>query len=342
MINELEKTIILCNNFLLDLNEKELIADNIKNAIKLHKCYVFDYSDGENLMPITNYDDICLDTKTIDIYIPSINYEIPNIFYQTNKYLIENKNCLELLNKCDCKGYKLENITEMNRYLFDFDFDDDVNLHNAIEQLKCIIIDYDLPIRLVFTGRRGVHLVFLANKVNNISNYVKVWNELLNMLNTIIPTEISDYIDINTNRPNLYTRLPNANRNGNIQALIYDNLKYYKVVLLDTQHTKHTHNTHNTQYTKHTYNTNIKYDNFDLQTFYKHTKNNNVRTFLDCSAKVGERTDIGVSAIGSIKKAMIISGCSQFDIDNLIKELTIKYCQITGAKIEHFSSILKR
>jgi hypothetical protein len=339
MKNEIEKTIILCNNSTLEKNEKEIIKNEIINAIKKHKCYVFDYSDGENLIPIFDYSD--LDYAKMNIYIPSTNYEIPTDFYQKNKYLIENKNCLELLNKCDGKGYKLENIIEMNRYLFDFDFDENINLDDAIKQIKNIIIDYDLPVRLVFTGRRGAHLVFLSNKVSNINEYIKVWNEILNMLNIIIPTEISDYIDINTNRPNLYTRLPNANRNETIQTLIYDNLKYYKIILLDTQHTQHTQYTKHTKYTQQAQHAHKKYDNFDLQRFYKYSKNNNVRIFLDGNAKIGERTDIGVSAIASIKKAMEKNECSKFEINNLIKELTIKYCQQTGAKIQHFATILK-
>jgi hypothetical protein len=224
MINDIIKNNIKIyyNNSELTITEKELIADKILNSIKKHNCYVFDYSDGENLIPIKN-------NISINDYI------IPNEFYKTNKYLIKNKNCLELLNKCDGKGYKLENIIVMNRYLFDFDFDDKININNAIQQLKDIIIDYDLPIRCVYTGNRGVHIVFLSNKVNNKNDYEKVWNKLLELLNNILPNYISDYIDMETVRPNLYTRLPNINRNGNIQYLIYENLKYYEVVLNDTK-----------------------------------------------------------------------------------------------------------
>jgi predicted metal-binding protein len=69
-----------------------------------------------------------------------------------------------------------------------------------------------------------------------------------------------------------------------------------------------------------------------LDSFYKNTKKYNVRLFLDCNTKKGERTTIGVSAIGTLKTA----GCPQ----DLIIELTKKYCIETGAEIKHFSSIL--
>jgi len=80
---------------------------------------------------------------------------------------------------------------------------------------------------------------------------------------------------------------------------------------------------------------NSKFNNstFNLDTFYRHTKNNNVRLFLDCSASEGSRTTTAVSAIGTLKTA----GCSP----DIIIELTEKYCDKTGAKLQHFSNILK-
>ena len=68
MINDIEKTIILCNNFALEIKEKELIKKQIINAIEKYKCYIFDYSDGENLIPIYDY---LNDNDSINIYIPS-------------------------------------------------------------------------------------------------------------------------------------------------------------------------------------------------------------------------------------------------------------------------------
>ena len=159
--NDIEHTIIFSNDFLLSLSDKQSIANKIANAIKQYNCYIFDYTDGENLVPIKDY----------YTNINTNNYAIPTDFYRTNKYLIANKYCLELLNKCDGNSYKLENIVEMDRYLFDFDFDFDVNLAIAIQEIKNILIDYDLPCRCVYTGNRGVHIVFIANKVNNINDY---------------------------------------------------------------------------------------------------------------------------------------------------------------------------
>ena len=54
-INEkLEKAIIHYDNFILTINEKKVIVKEVLMAIRLHNCYIFDYSDGEHFIPISN------------------------------------------------------------------------------------------------------------------------------------------------------------------------------------------------------------------------------------------------------------------------------------------------
>jgi len=160
MINALQFSTIYVENFEMPLSEKELIADKILIAIKENQCNIFDFSDGETLIPVK--------------FIASLDYEIPLDMYSKNKYLQDNRGCFELLNKCDGSGYKLENVTKMCRYLFDFDFDNSVNLNDTIQTIKDILIFYNLYCRCVFTGGRGVHIVVLSNDAKSIKKYQNI------------------------------------------------------------------------------------------------------------------------------------------------------------------------
>jgi hypothetical protein len=160
MINNIQYTIIYTNNFELQLNEKTAIKYKINEAIKKYNCNVFDFSDGENLIPIK--------------YNTDNDYIIPNDFIHKNQYLQKNNDCLELLNKCDKMGYKFENIIKMDRYLFDFDFDNNINLNDTIQTLKDNLIRYQLKCRCVYTGNRGVHIVIQSNEVNTIKRYQNI------------------------------------------------------------------------------------------------------------------------------------------------------------------------
>jgi UDP-galactopyranose mutase len=119
-----------------------------------------------------------------------------------------------------------------------------------------------------------------------------------------------------------------------MQYLIYDNLQYWEVIPIHT--TEYENNWQDTmQYNNHfkTIKNNTSKDfSFDLDSFYKHTKNDNVRVFLDGNAKEGTRTTTGVSAIATLKKV----GCPS----DLLIELTKEYCNKTGAEINHFKNIL--
>jgi hypothetical protein len=74
----------------------------------------------------------------------------------------------------------------------------------------------------------------------------------------------------------------------------------------------------------------MKY-NFDLESFVANCKNNNVKIFIDARIKQ-QRATVGVSAIGSLKKA----GCPQ----DLLIELTERFCKGTGKNIKQFSTAL--
>lgn len=309
MINSIEKTKIYFDNFEFTLLEKQAMQSEIETAIKYYNCSVFDYSEGY-LQPAGNI------------------YAIPKQLLN-NSYIIENKHSLELLNQYNGIAYTQDNLVSMNRYLFDFDFDKEVNIEFATEQLKQTLIDYCIPARIVFTGNRGVHLVILSNNASSTEQYKTIWYELHKILKSILDNEINGYLDIQTNKPNLYTRIPNAIRPSTKaqQTVYYEKMEKYEIVVLDNK----------PQNTNKFIPTIIKSKNykefsFDLDSFYRNTKNNNVRLFIDCNAKEGNRTETATSAIGTLRKAKAT--------EHLIQDLTDNFCKTTGCEKTHLTSIL--
>jgi hypothetical protein len=70
--DKLEGIVVFIDNFILSLNEKQVIASKLLDAVREHKCLMFDISDGESAVPIYDYDnykDVQQKKVSIDDYI---------------------------------------------------------------------------------------------------------------------------------------------------------------------------------------------------------------------------------------------------------------------------------